>query len=197
MRTIRIAALAVCVAWWGAASAMAQTCGNGVTEAPEECDDGGICVGSSNAGTACTSDSQCTDGGQCKAFGGDGCAANCTTERDIPYNLVPGVVNGFDLQPGTSGVVANAFITLPIPLTGHLTLTVGKERDGQIPTVVRDNSIVFPAIPVLGQACGCVHGAAAETCGGTYTNSDGTPAKDCTGKPDACTGLKPCAFVHG
>ncbi|MBI3782095.1 MAG: hypothetical protein HY270_01715 [Deltaproteobacteria bacterium] len=195
MRTIRTAALALCVVW-GAAAASAQTCGNGTVEAPEECDNGGICIGSSNAGTACTANSQCPEG-LCKPFGGDGCAANCTTERDLLYDLVPGVGSGFDLQPGTSGLVINAFITLPIPLSGHLTLTVGKERDGQVPTVVKGNSIVFPAIPVLGQACGCVHGGTFKTCGGTYLEPDGSQSKDCTTKPDACNGLKPCTDVHG
>ena len=28
-------------------------CGNGITDAGEECDDGGICIGGSNAGTHC------------------------------------------------------------------------------------------------------------------------------------------------
>lgn len=179
---------------------LAATCGDRVVEGSEECDDGGVCIGSDNAGTACTSDDQCP-GGQCKTFGGDGCAANCTTERDIPYVLVPGetVGGGLDqtIKPGTSGLVGHAFITLPIPLQGQLTLTVGKEREGQIPLVVKANSVQLPAIEVLGAACGCVHGTAVKTCGGTLQEPDGSFSPDCTKDESVCSGKKPCTYLHG
>jgi len=188
------------VAWMcvvaSAGPVAAQVCGNGVVEAPEECDDGGFCIGSSNAGTACRADADCP-GGQCRAFGGDGCAANCTTERDVRFNLVPGVAQGFSLAPGTSGVVANAFLTLPIPLDGWLILTLGKERNGEIPVVVKENAIQFPAVEVLSLACGCVRGTAFKTCGGTYLEPDGTLSPDCTENPSVCDGRKPCAYLHG
>ena len=93
-----------------------HSCGNGVTEAGEECDDGGTCIGGSNAGTHCTAESQCIGngvciggykaetacdptnpdacpGGTCKKCvpqGGDGCASNCTTETTVQMPLVPG-----------------------------------------------------------------------------------------------------------
>jgi len=35
------------------------SCGNGTVESEEECDDGGICVATSRAGQACTSDAEC------------------------------------------------------------------------------------------------------------------------------------------
>ena len=93
-------------------------CGDGNTDAGEQCDDGGVCIGGSTAGTACTSDEQCglsedgvcvggpdafrgcasdddcTGGScvRCKTFGGDGCAANCTNESVVDLALEPGVL---------------------------------------------------------------------------------------------------------
>jgi 6-phosphogluconolactonase (cycloisomerase 2 family) len=82
-------------------------CGDGNKDGAEECDDGGRCVGGSNAGaactadgacpgavcrpgsgafvciggvnqgTVCTADEQCT-GGRCQAASGTGCDENCT-----------------------------------------------------------------------------------------------------------------------
>src|SRR5262249_10459436 len=50
-------------------------------------------------------------------------------------------------------------------------------------------------------ACACVRAAAAKTCGGVLTKSDGSRATDCTPiftRGDVeCTGDKPCTFVHG
>lgn len=179
---------------------LAATCGDGVVEGTEECDDGGVCIGSENAGTPCTGDGECP-GGQCKTFGGDGCAANCTFEQEIPYVLVPGETIGVGLdqtiKPGTSGLVGNAFVTLPIPLQGQLTLIAGKERDGQIPVVAKANSLQFPPIEVLGAACGCVKGAAVKTCGGTLQEPDGSLSPDCTNDDSVCSGRKPCTFLHG
>ena len=39
-------------------------CGDGVVEPPEDCDDGGICIGGSNAGTHCIAESECIGNGQ-------------------------------------------------------------------------------------------------------------------------------------
>ncbi|MCX8073231.1 MAG: hypothetical protein N3C12_12390 [Candidatus Binatia bacterium] len=191
----------------GSSSVLAQTCGNGIVEPPEECDDGGMCVGSDNAGAACNSDGQCSNG-SCRAFGGDGCAANCTTERDVRFDLVPGVTSGSglgsSLQAGTSGIVAEAAaiagLTVAIPMQGSLTLTLGKERDGIIPVVVKETAVNVPAIEIslLGfGGCGCVKGAAAKTCGGTYLEPDGSLSPDCTQDASVCTGRKPCTFLHG
>src|SRR5262245_41605486 len=79
-------------------------CGNGNVEAVEDCDDGGVCIGGTNAGMRCTGEPGCIGAGvcldgehalalcqsdsdcpgarcvHCKTFGGDGCAANCTLE---------------------------------------------------------------------------------------------------------------------
>jgi hypothetical protein len=197
MRSVFLAAAAALAFTFGGPGwAAAQTCGNGAIEATEECDDGGICIGSNNAGTACTSAAQCP-GGVCKTFGGDGCAANCTAEQQVPYEMVPGVVQGLGIRPGTSGLVAETFISLPIPLSGRLGLTIGKERNGQIPMVVQDDSVEFPGIDVMNLACGCVRGAEYRTCGGTFMEPDGTLSRDCTFNANACNGLKPCAALHG
>jgi len=118
-----------------------RVCGNGVTEAPEQCDDGGVCAGGDNAGTACTSEGQCTGKGvcvsgsmaqhpcstnadcpasacvRCKPTGGDGCASNCTNEHDVPVNLVGGVVEGLDIKAGTTGAVVHGdVLTIPLPI---------------------------------------------------------------------------------
>ncbi|GIW45450.1 MAG: hypothetical protein KatS3mg077_2732 [Candidatus Binatia bacterium] len=193
--------------WWSSGAAIAQVCGNGSVEAPEECDDGGLCVGSSNAGAACQADSDCA-GGRCRAVGGDGCAANCTRERDVVFELVPGETIGSglgaSLKAGTSGIVAEAAaisgVSVAIPMEGTLTLTLGKERDGIIPVVIKENGVNVPAIEVslLGfSGCGCVKGSAAKTCGGTFLEADNTPSLDCRENANVCDGRKPCAFVHG
>jgi hypothetical protein len=199
-------------------------CGNGVTGPGEDCDDGGTCIGGDNAGAACNGEGDCQGNGvceggigvakmcdsnedcpnsrciRCKPFGGDGCAANCTMEKQVPFNLVPGVTEGFEIAPGTSGVVVfSAFLTIPLELQGQLILTVGEEREGQIPVAVNSENIEFPAIPVLSLACACVQGAVPKTCGGVGFLEDGvTLSPDCTTE-DTCAedGLPPCAVIHG
>ncbi|HVM97363.1 MAG TPA: hypothetical protein VMT89_13295, partial [Candidatus Acidoferrales bacterium] len=109
-----------------------DACGNSYRASGEDCDDGGICVGGTNAGSRCFGETNCTgsgvcDGGpnigrpcdsddacacaaciHCKTFGGDGCAANCTSETDIPVTLEMGMVSGVDLEAGTSGIVVHS-----------------------------------------------------------------------------------------
>jgi hypothetical protein len=209
-------------------------CGNGSVEPGEDCDDGGTCIGGSNAGAACTAEAECLGTGvcmggshvgvacdptdanacpgstcrKCVPSGGDGCAANCTTETDVPFYLVPGELVQQDGPPsiaaGTSSVVLhNEYFTVPLPLFGSQMLTVGKERDGQIPVVIKAVTVHFDRIPVGRAAwCQCIRAIAAKTCGGTWLEADGvTPSLDCT--PDytagdsVCAGRHPCAFVHG
>ncbi|MFQ5668143.1 MAG: hypothetical protein ACE5I7_17145, partial [Candidatus Binatia bacterium] len=234
----------------------AAVCGDGVVQTGEDCDDGGICIGTSNAGTTCTSDADCTGTGgvcidspntgqactsdadcsggrcvKCRTFGGDGCAANCTTETDVPFQLLPGelekVCEGgandgmpcsgtVDCIPGgrcnqrvkagTSGAfVHDGILQLPLPLTATQTLTIGKERDGQIPLVIKAASVHFPSIDV-GQgaaqiACACTRGVAAKSCGGTLTEANGDATINCTPGftpgDSECAGQKPCTFVNG
>jgi hypothetical protein len=243
---VLIWALAVALALSVSGSAHAGTaqCGNGIVEAEEDCDLGGTCIGGAAAGMHCNvGDTTCT-GGTCTTFGGEGCAANCTTEHDVPYVLVPGQLDGLNLVPKTSGVsIDSDFLSIPLPFGGMCspvpdcsvvpvclgqpcsadtdcpggtcmpwqeTLTVGKEKDGKIPVVMKASSVHYPGVPVSTLACGCIHGIPSKTCGGTFLESDGkTLSPDCTplfskctttacdtaGEP--CAGKPPCAFVHG
>jgi YVTN family beta-propeller protein/cysteine-rich repeat protein len=190
----------------GAVTAV-RTCGDGVLEVGEDCDDGGLCIASSNAGAHCTADAECL-GGACQTFGGDGCAANCTAETDVPFDVVPGrFFEGPIIEPGTSGLAIFAalmgnLIRLPFFLTGSQTLTVGKQRDGKIPVVIKAESVHFPPVDAGGLACGCLRSVAAKTCGGTLFEADGTtPSPDCTPQFTAgdagCSGRAACAYVHG
>jgi hypothetical protein len=203
-----------------------QICGNGNKDVGEDCDDGGTCVGGVNAGMDCTADSQCVGNGacvggakigtscaadtdcpgsrcvHCRTFGGDGCAANCTAETTIALTLVPGVIMGLDLKPGTSAAVVHGdVLTIPLPLIGMQDVVVGKmSADGIVPFVVPADSVKFPEIPVATLACACVRGVRFKTCGGTLFETTGSQSPSCTddflGKTE-CPIDKPCAFVHG
>jgi len=226
-QTLLVVAAAVVVAGWGSGRAEA-VCGDGVVDIDEDCDLGGTCIGGPNAGTAChVGDATCT-GGTCTTFGGQGCAANCTTERDVPVTLVPGELNGLEIVPGTSGTaIISDFLSVPLPLgascvggvnignpcgsdldclggtcmPSHEVLTLGKEKDGKIPVVVKVMYVFSCPLPVSTLACGCVHGIEAKTCGGALFEPDGvTLSPNCTpgfSSGDPCVGKAPCAFVHG
>ena len=203
-----------------------STCGNGVKEGTETCDDGGVCIGGDNAGTACMSESTCTGTGvcvagakaehqcasdtdcpgstciHCKPAGGDGCSANCTLEHDVPVTLVKGVVEGLDIKAGTSGAVVHGdVLTIPLPLEGTQVLTVGADRgDGIVPFVIKAANVHLPRIKVSTLACACVRAVPAKTCGGALFDTSGSLSPDCSdgfSGAAACTGKKPCAFVHG
>ncbi|MCX8072757.1 MAG: hypothetical protein N3C12_09935 [Candidatus Binatia bacterium] len=208
-------------------------CGNGQREGDEECDDGGICVGTAKSGTACTKDSDCftgndeykgvCDGGEkpytfcnsnddcpgggtcvaCRTFGGDGCAANCTTEQTVTYSLVPGVVNADQtLQPGTSGAVVHGDpLVLGLSLKGSQELKIGKERNGRITAVIPAASVQFEQIPISTLACACVRGAEYKTCGGAIFDQNGAFVESCTtgfaSQPAQCPETRPCTAVFG
>jgi hypothetical protein len=69
------------------------TCCNGVVDAGEECDNGGTCVGGTNHGQVCLGNSACPDG-YCRAWGGDGCAVNCTNEKTVRFEFTGSLCYG-------------------------------------------------------------------------------------------------------
>ncbi len=202
-------------------------CGNAVTDGDEECDDGGICIGGTNAGTACDNETDCQGEGvcdafgipgggvrkvcssdadcggakciHCKTFGGDGCAANCTTETRVQTTLVPGELAGTDIKEGTSGAIVHGdILTIPLPLVGSNTFTSGKQKNNRIPLVQKAVDIILDRIPVSTLACACVRGRVFMTCGGTQFEADGqTASTNCTDDASVCAGKKPCTAVAG
>ncbi len=202
-------------------------CGNGVLEPGEDCDGGGTCVGGMNAGIHCVSESQCQGNGvcvggakaesgcadnsacpdaqciHCRTFGGDGCAANCTIEREVTMSFVPGMLTGIDITPGTSGqVIHGDILTIPLPLDGQQTLWVGKQRNGVVPVAIRADSFIVARIPI-GLPCGCLRAVVYKTCGGTLYETDGvTPSPNCTegyggGGAGVCVEKNPCTAAFG
>jgi len=197
-------------------------CGDGVVEAPEECDNGSICIGGTNAGKTCVAASDCgTDQGVCvggpKAYWvcdndancpsgackhcipqeGNGCAANCTMESELNINLATGVsADGKTLPPGVSGIVVYGELQVPIPFPAGSTrqLTVGKVKDGTIPAVLKAETNQSGPISVLGgAACICLRPVEYMTCGGSLWEEDGTPSTDCTTGYTAGPSLCPSA----
>lgn len=57
-------------------------CGNGVIDAGEDCDVGGICAGGSKSGTACTQESDCGAGEPGVCASGTGTLRQCASDAD-------------------------------------------------------------------------------------------------------------------
>ena len=119
-------------------------CGNGTMDSGEECDDGNI-------------------------FGGDGCAANCTTE-----DLRVGVFNPDE----TVAVVQTEAIPIMLNLTGQQSFRTGHMRAtateqvgggtipaGEIPAVIKASELLFDPVKVTGLVCACVRGIPVEAFG--------------------------------
>ncbi len=153
-----------------------------------QCQGQGVCVDGDNAFSACDDLNDCPNsltGGnsecvRCPVFGGrpipdtgETCAANCTEETDVQFRYVPGVKLS-TLPPileSTSGsVIYGNHLVLPLPQTGSQTLTIGKERGGLIPVVIKADSVRGPGIPfgtaAMPISCSCIRGAAEKRCGG-------------------------------
>ena len=82
---------------------VAAVCGDKNPDAGEGCDDGGLCFGGSNDGTACTNDATCTGDGTCKTVAGDGCGPTCQPEPTVTVGPTPtvNVFCGDGLKTGT------------------------------------------------------------------------------------------------
>jgi len=104
-------------------------CGNKVVESPEDCDQGGTCIGGDNAGTPCTSESQCVGQGVCLA--GANTLQACDTDADCPFSqCVRCRVFGGATVPGSGGKTCAANCTFESIsdfklITGIVTGTAG------------------------------------------------------------------------
>lgn len=101
---------------------------------------------------------ECDDGNN---FGGDGCAANCTTEVSRMTVLDP------DLSKSTVEAVG---FQIPVTVTGTQVLTAGRPRDtavlgpdgqqlfapGEFPLALKTEDAQFNPVVVPGIACACV-----------------------------------------
>src|SRR5262249_21583183 len=149
-----------------------------------DCVGDGICLEGVKIGWVCSNDLECPGSKciHCKTFGGNGCAANCTDETNIKYDLVTGTTtklclgggndskpctvaadcpNGtciLQITPGTTGsFVHDGFVQLAVPLKGFQTATVGKLRDGKITLIIKAANSSLDRVQVgAGLACACV-----------------------------------------
>ncbi len=215
----------------GVACECQTRCGDGQVSGTEECDDGGICIGGANAGTHCTREGDCSGNGvctggaklgtscaaesdcpgavcqRCRPFGGDSCAANCTTEVEIPTTLVPGVTAGLGIKDGTSGAVIHSdVLTTVLEIVGSQTITAGHPRSDDttlaIPYIIRAASVLIPKIDPGCLCCACVRAVELKTCGGTLFDADGGATATCTDNflhqmNCEALGLPPCTAIHG
>ena len=161
--------------------------------------DHGVCDMGTEIDTECASDNDCPGGTcvRCRPVGGDGCAANCTTEAAVILNLSP--YAGFGVPQHSYAAVKTDSATINVALTGSITLQSGKERNGLIPVAGKLVDVKLPAIKVGTLACACVRGVEAKSCGGTVFDMDGLPSLDCTFDNTLCAtnGKNPCASIHG
>jgi len=184
-------------------------CGNGSTEGDEQCDDGGICLGTAKAGSLCTAEhecwtpndawkgvcqggatpyrfcnhhSDCPDGRcvACWTVGGDGCSARCTAESSRQFAFRFVLDSTPSLPPSLSGSSSNVEVARPLETTGRLELIVGDERRGVRPIAVPAASVHFDALPISTLACACLRAAEYQTCGGALFFPHGSPVESCT-----------------
>jgi cysteine-rich repeat protein len=104
----------------------APVCGNGVSEAGEECDDG-------------------------NTFGGDRCATNCTFETEAAF-----VLDGAEISPRSGATVQAATFRVELTFSGSQVSRIGKPgADGIVPLTLRADETLFNPVSVLGFACIC------------------------------------------
>jgi len=122
-------------------------CGNDSVEPGEQCDDGNL-------------------------DGGDGCAANCTTEVEAPCEF--GCIGAGAEEICSGAGVKTTLFELPLSFAGNQTLTAGQPRDtevittdpeltfaaDQIPVVLKAADLQVEPVQVPGLVCACVRGEA-------------------------------------
>lgn len=227
LRLRRFVTFLGCLTVLGIARDLFAVCADGIVEVGEQCDNGGTCIGGSRAGSACEAESDCSDGGacfgglddlracesdgecrlgrclRCRPRGGDGCAANCTFEAEVPLDLVDGVTapGSLDITFGTSGgTFFSPILTVPVVLAGAITFTAGGMSGDVAPVTVAAGALRVPGIIGSSIFCACMRAVPASTCGGTLLDADGSFSADCTlESPTAvqCPAEKPCATIHG
>ncbi len=184
--------LATALALWAAPRGAWAVCGDAVPDSGEDCDDGGTCPSGDHAGARCpasvTAGVDCGADIVCKPAGGDGCAANCTTETRRVFNYAP--VTSFSRIQGTA-------LGLTFPILGSQVLTTSSHPDanGNYAVVIKADDVHIQPIKVgaPGNLCACVRGQAVKTCGG------GPTGRQCTLDEHICDdkGEGPCLFIHG
>ncbi|MBI1815023.1 MAG: hypothetical protein HYR72_08605 [Deltaproteobacteria bacterium] len=184
--------LAATLALWAAPHGAWAVCGDAVVDSGEDCDDGGTCPSGDHAGARCPA--SVTDGVDCgadivcKPAGGDGCAANCTTETRRTFAYAPGT---------TFSRIQGAALGLTFPILGSQVLTTSSHPDanGNYAVVIKADDVHIQPIKVgsPGNLCACVRGQAVKTCGG------GPTGRQCTFDQHICDGKNegPCLFIHG
>ncbi len=126
-------------------------CGDGVIDVGEECDDGGTCV-SGSVGVLCTVDGTCGPLGACQPTGGDGCAANCTTETTVD------LLRPLSASLPNSQMAVQAYVwILRFAASGRQIAQIGKAgSDGVTPVAIKTADVSFAPARIPGLGCACV-----------------------------------------
>lgn len=150
-------------------------CGDGHLDAGEDCDDG-------------------------NESGGDGCAANCTSETTISMALhgVATITGGIDFvseyDTEQAFRIGGATSDSPPPSCSGLGFGAGER-----PVTQRFEDVATIVMPIPGIACACIRPAVVKRCGGGLIrpprNACGI-GSDCSDDPDVCP-FSLCRFAHG
>lgn len=152
--------------------------GANVNEKPHDCSDDSQCepgetclpkyppesVAQSGGTCAeiCRHDAECGERGQCMPVGGDGCAANCTTESDIVH----------DIGDFTWATIQFQSLFMDLAPRARQVFTIGKERTDavrqaddrvifnpfEVPIAVKARTFQMAEINVPNLACACLRG---------------------------------------
>lgn len=205
--------------------------GSNVPETPQDCTDTtqcaagetcvpkyppeGIAPSGGTCAVLCRHDADCGDLGQCMPAGGDGCAANCTSESDIVE----------DIGELTWAHVQFQSLFMELAPRGQQTFTIGKARsdavrqiDGrtifspyEVPIAVKARSFQMGPITIPNLACACLRGYEAprygpgNSAGGKFTcdagGIDGVDAfllsDHMYGGPEQCTDFHDLGLQDG